>query len=1029
MRAISSCRTVALSYRGRPAFGQQSRKTGGTLHLWLPLAALVAIALLQPASAAPTKALPPMRVVRRVLIINDLGVVSSPGFAEVDQAVLAGLQKSPYQIELYEESLDFTLFPDRVSQDWFREEIIQKYSASKLDVIIAAGPESLKFIAKLYDKFPGTPIIFCLIWRKIPDQLRHVMPSTGVLAQLHPEETLNVALQLLPNTKHVVVIGGAGEFDEEWEAIAKQSFHNYESKLEFTYLFDLTMPALLARLKQLPSDTFVFHTSITRDAAGAHFVDSAQSIPMVAGAANAPVFVMDDVDLRAGTVGGDLVNWADDGCVAAEMAVRVFNGENPENIPLVTSNHAYMFDWRALKRWGMNDKNLPPGSIVLNRQPTVWEAYKRYIITGIALILLEALLIGGLVWQRAQLKGSEEKYRVIVEAASDAVIKMDENGGILLANPATARIFGYDPVELIGKPLTVLMPDYMRKLHEVGFSRYLATGQRHLNWQGTEVTALRRNGQEFPVEVSFGEMISNGQTVFTGFIRDISEKKRAEDELRRQKEVFQKIFENVPALIAFRGKDHELQLVNPECERALGWTLEEMRNPDLLSEFYPDPQYRQWVLGLMATSTGEGTDRKVRVRDGTVRDFAVAVVHLSDGTSISIGRDITERKRAEEILRKSERRQLEITKQLEAERARLIEAQAVAKVGSWEAELPSLELSWSEQTHRIFETDPSHFHPRRPDFVEFVHPEDRAKVDEGFQASFDKRGPSKVEYRIVMPDGRVKVLEEQWRVFHDDRGRPIRMIGTCRDVTEYRRADEALLEAQAHIARVTRMAALGELAAAIAHEVNQPLGAVVTNASASLRWLAGHPPNLEEAREAIDRTVREATRASDVIRRIRALLQKGPPQTERLDVNAVIREVLILADSELLKGGVTVRTELAADVPAVLGDRVQLQQVLLNLILNGVDAMGTITDRPRELLIQSARHPEGVLIEIHDSGVGVDPEQAGHIFDPFFTTKPQGIGMGLSIGRSIVEAHGGRLWFTRGSPHGIVFQLTVPKAA
>ncbi|MGB7866522.1 MAG: ATP-binding protein [Candidatus Sulfotelmatobacter sp.] len=225
-----------------------------------------------------------------------------------------------------------------------------------------------------------------------------------------------------------------------------------------------------------------------------------------------------------------------------------------------------------------------------------------------------------------------------------------------------------------------------------------------------------------------------------------------------------------------------------------------------------------------------------------------------------------------------------------------------------------------------------------------------------------------------------------------------------------------------------RIATMGELTASIAHEINQPLGAVVTNGNAALRWLAGQPPNLEEVREAIERTIREANRASDVIGRIRALLQKGPPQMERLDVNAVIREVLTLADSELLKGGVAVQTELTADVPAVLGDRVQLQQVMLNLILNGVDAMGTITDRPRELRIKSAKHTDGVLIQVQDSGEGVDPQQANHIFEPFFTTKPQGIGMGLSVGRSIVEAHGGRLWFTPGSSHGVVFQFTVPKA-
>src|ERR1700733_11349459 len=206
-----------------------------------------------------------------------------------------------------------------------------------------------------------------------------------------------------------------------------------------------------------------------------------------------------------------------------------------------------------------------------------------------------------------ELKSSEAKHRVIVDATSDAVISRDDTGSILLANPATARIFGYDPVELIGKPLTMLMPEFMRKLHETGFRRYLATGQRHLNWQGTEVVALRKNGLEFPVEVSFGEMISRGRRVFTGFIRDISEKKRAEHELRKQKEVFQKIFENIPMIIAFRGQDGRVEMVNPEWERAMGWTLKEIRgqNLDIYAGFFPDPDYRQMALDLMAASTGE----------------------------------------------------------------------------------------------------------------------------------------------------------------------------------------------------------------------------------------------------------------------------------------------------------------------------------------------------------------------------------------------------------------------------------------
>ena len=313
-------------------------------------------------------------------------------------------------------------------------------------------------------------------------------------------------------------------------------------------------------------------------------------------------------------------------------------------------------------------------------------------------------------------------------------------------------------------------------------------------------------------------------------------------------------------------------------------------------------------------------------------------------------------------------------------------------------------------------------------WAEGVHPEDLQSCMDTYIHSFDRRQAFRMEYRLRRHDEEFRWVSDIGVPRFNPDGSFAGYIGSCIDVTEQRRGEEQLRQAHVDLARVTRMAAMGELAAAIAHEVNQPLGAVVTNGSASLRWLATQPPNLEETREAITRAVREANRASDVIARIRALLRKGPTQMERLDLHAVIREVLTLAGNEPQRGGVTVRTELAIDVPAVLGDPVQLRQILLNLILNGIDAMSTITDRPRELLIKSAKHPEGVLIQIHDSGAGVNPDQADRIFEAFFTTKPQGIGMGLSVARSMIEAHGGRLWFTPGTPHGTIFQFTMPKA-
>jgi signal transduction histidine kinase len=342
---------------------------------------------------------------RRVLILDDLGVLSSPGFAEIDQAVFAGLQKSPYQIELYYESLELTLFPDEISQRRFREHFIQKYFDRRPDVIIAAGSASLSFIAQSDQAFlRATPIIFCAILGNLPDQLKPDMHFTGVLGKLHPEETLKAALELLPGTRHVVVVSGMGKFDAGFEAIAKQAFQNYESKLEFTYLSNLSMPSLLERLRHLPSNTIVYHTAISQDAAGERFIDSAQSVPLVARAANAPVFVMDDVDLRGGTVGGDLVNWADDGRIAAEMAVRVLNGERPEDIPIVTSIDAFMFDWRALQRWGLKESALPRGSTVLFREPSVWARTKWLWITTLLVILALSLLAAYLNHSRGQLK-------------------------------------------------------------------------------------------------------------------------------------------------------------------------------------------------------------------------------------------------------------------------------------------------------------------------------------------------------------------------------------------------------------------------------------------------------------------------------------------------------------------------------------------------------------------------------------------------------------------------------------------------
>jgi C4-dicarboxylate-specific signal transduction histidine kinase len=244
---------------------------------------------------------------------------------------------------------------------------------------------------------------------------------------------------------------------------------------------------------------------------------------------------------------------------------------------------------------------------------------------------------------------------------------------------------------------------------------------------------------------------------------------------------------------------------------------------------------------------------------------------------------------------------------------------------------------------------------------------------------------------------------------------------------ERKRTEEALRKAQGELAHVTRVMTMGELTASIAHEINQPLSGVVTNASACRRWLAGATPNLDEARDAVGRILKDGNRASEVIARIRALVRKADEEKERLDINQAIQEVAALTQGEVGRNRVALRMDLAADVPPVLGDRVQLQQVILNLVMNGVEAMASVADRPRELLIRSRQHEsDKVLVAVRDSGIGIDRQNLEEIFNAFYTTKSQGMGMGLAISRSIIENHGGRLWAIPNDGPGVTFEFALP---
>ncbi len=356
----------------------------------------------------------------------------------------------------------------------------------------------------------------------------------------------------------------------------------------------------------------------------------------------------------------------------------------------------------------------------------------------------------------------------------------------------------------------------------------------------------------------------------------------------------------------------------------------------------------------------------------------------------------------------------------------LIDAQRLSRTGSIGFRVPDLEMHWSEETQRIFEYEAGS-HASIDRVLQRTHPDDLLLVVDAIAKARELTPDLSVEHRLLMPDGRIKYLHMLAHLTHDQDGH-CEYVGALMDVTAAKQAEEALHRSQTELAHVTRVTTLGELAASIAHEVNQPLAAVTTNAEASLRWLNRREPDINEAAQALERILSETFRASEVIRRIRALSRKTDPQRAPVDLREVIEESVSLVAREIQRARVELVQDIASDVPCVMGDRIQLQQVLINLLINGMQAMSGHHGSSRKLSLRLSHESKNeVVIEVRDSGPGIQPDDMGRLFNAFFTTKPEGMGMGLSICRSIIDAHGGRIWAQSQPGEGAALLFALPQ--
>ena len=493
----------------------------------------------------------------------------------------------------------------------------------------------------------------------------------------------------------------------------------------------------------------------------------------------------------------------------------------------------------------------------------------------------------------AALVGSEARKAAILDSALDCIVTIDHEGRITEFNPAAERTFGHRRDQVVGEWLAdVIIPPALREQHRQGLARYLATGEERVLGKRMELTAVRADGSEFPVELAITRIPLEGAPSFTGYLRDITDRKRSEEALRRS--------------TAF-----------------------------------------------------------------------------------------------------------------------LAEAQRLSSTGSFAWRAASDDFMWSEQLYRIFEFDPGA--PVTLGLIGTrIHPEDLPLFHDTINRARSSGEEIEHEHRLQMPDHSIKYLHMVARGARDQAGE-LEYIGAVQDVTQRRHSEEALAQARSDLAHVARVTSLGVLTASIAHEVNQPLSGIITNASTCLRMLASDPPNISGARETARRTIRDGNRASDVISRLRALFAKKPALSQAVDLNAVTREVIALSVHRLRRARVILRPEYAADLPLVPGDRIQLQQVILNLLLNALDAMSEVHDRPRHLVIRTERD-EGTWarVTVRDSGVGIEPQGIARLFETFYTTKSGGMGIGLSVSRSIIESHHGRLWAAPNDGPGATFSFSIP---
>ena len=916
-----------------------------------------------------------------------------PESIAVEQGIRSRLERAVASgIDFYTEYLDLGLLAEDSSKRLVTRYLRQKYQGRKVDLVIPVAFPALQFFLQhRAELFPGVPAIFCAANLDAVKGIDLGPDVTGVALRSEWGATLEAALKLDPGIQQVIVIAGTSEIDRDLEAAAAGDLGRYGKRVALTYLTGLPMTQMLDSVANLPKDSMVLFVSLLRDGAGRLFTNP-EAISLIAGASNVPVYSWSETHLGHGIVGGRLASFEAQGARAAELGLRVLRGEQPKNVPIVDGEDAaYMFDVRQLRRWGIGENRLPAGSIVRYQDPSLWSLYRGYAVAGV-LILGAASLMWGLLLQRAGRKR--------VELSLDERLSFESLLSELSASLIHISLNDLD--DEIGRGLR-RVGEFL-KVDRANLHEYAAEGAIvRLSWavEGVEPLSRVMDPDQFPWAT---EQLRGGQIVRFSRLEELPEQAAVD------RQSYQRGGTQSDLSVPLGAGDSLLGVLSFDSVRTeRTWPDELLPRLQLLSEVFAGAlERRRAELAL-----------NERLRFEALLSELSAV--FSGLPALEIDNEITRGLRR-------------IVDFLEVDRGSLVKLSedrlAVQTTHSWSADgiaqAPSAiavdKIPWT--VGRL----------QAKVAVRFSRLEDLP----GEEDAMDRRTylalgiKSRVEIPLMIGDMVVGALALSTlaaeRAWQDDLVQRLRLFGEMFATSLARK--QAELEAQGlrnDLAHAGRVATIGELTASLAHELNQPLTAILSNAQAGQRVLDTAPVDLEEIAEILRDIVEDDKRAGEVIRRLRRLLTKSDPQMRPLDLNEALADVGRLVSGDAIVRGVSIRLELAAGLPLVLGDRVQLQQVALNLVLNGMDAMRESSTRERLLVIRTAMEgAKAVRVEVRDTGAGINETDMGKIFQTFYTTKLDGMGMGLAITRSIVDVHHGRLEAHNNPDGGATFAFTLP---